>query len=219
MLLPLMQLEEVQEDMDRFLEEWLQAVCARQETSVLLGAVVERLTNLQSNIWHLIKGNKFSDMEVATRILVELVSMQPLMVNYHNGVLEGVAGRLGLALPGVTNPPSSAPEGMLRSFTASLEKVVKANDAGHSTGWSIQGGLHTCYAEDFVTRRASDIPSVFKSSLLPGLVKEKDNLCLEEPAVPPHLHPRLTAEDLVNEFQQLNIEGTHTLFSAVIEAA
>ena len=40
-LLPLMQLEGAQEDMDRFLEERLQAVCAHQETKVLLEAVVE----------------------------------------------------------------------------------------------------------------------------------------------------------------------------------
>ena len=205
--------------MDRFLEERLQAVCARQETKVLLKAVVEQLTNLQSSIWHLAMSNKFSDVEVAIRVLVGLIGTQPLVVNFHSGVLEGVVGRLGLALPGVKNPPSSAPEGMLRSFVASLEKAMKADNARQATGWSIQGGLHTCYAEDFVTCRADDIPSVFKSSLLPRLIKEMDNLCLQEPAVPPRPHPRLTTEDLVNEFKQLNVEGARSLFSAVIEAA
>ena len=163
--------------------------------------------------------NKFSDAEVAIRVLVGLIGTQPLVVNYHSGVLEGVTGRLGLALPGVKNPPSSAPEGMLHSFIASLEKAVKADDARQAAGWSIQGGLHTCYAEDFMTRRADDIPSVFKSSLLPGLIKEMDNLRLQEPAVPPWPHPRLTTEDLVNEFKQLNVEGARSLFSVVIEAA
>ena len=214
-----MQLEGAQEDMDRFLEERLQAVCARQETKVLLEAVVERLTNLQSSIWRLATSNKFSDIEVALRVLVGLIGTQPLVVNFHSDVLEGVAGRLGPALPGVKNPPSSAPEGMLRSFIASLEKAVKADDAGQAAGWSIQGGLHTCYAGDFTTHRADDIPSVFKSSLLPGLIKEMDNLRLQELAVPPRPHPRLTTEDLVNEFKQLNVEGARSLFSAVIEAA
>ena len=46
-----------------------------------------------------------------------------------------------------------------------------------------------------------------------------DNLCLQEPAVPPRPHPRLTTEDLVNEFKQLNVEGACSLFSAVIEMA
>ena len=134
-----MHLEGAREDMDRFLEERLQAVCACQETKVLLEAVVERLTNLQSSIWCLTTSNKFSDAEVAIRVLVGLIGTQPLVVNYHSGVLEGVAGRLGLALPGVKDPPSSAPEGMLRSFIASLEKAVKADDAGQAAGWSIQG--------------------------------------------------------------------------------
>ena len=85
-------------------------------------------------------------LRVAIRVLVGLVGTQPLVFNYHRGVLEGVAGRLGLALPGVKDPPSSAPEGMLRSFITSLEKAVKADNAGQAAGWSIQGGLHTCYA-------------------------------------------------------------------------
>ena len=46
-----------------------------------------------------------------------------------------------------------------------------------------------------------------------------DNLRLQELAVPPRPHPRLTTEDLVNEFKQLNVEGACSLFSAVIEAA
>ena len=133
-MLPLMQLEGAQEDMDRFLEERLQAVCACQETKVLLEAMVERLTNLQSSIWRLVMSNKFSDVEVAIRVLVGLMGTQPLVVNYHSGVLEGVAGRLGLALPGVKDPPSSTPEGMLCTFIACLEKAVKADDAGQAAG-------------------------------------------------------------------------------------
>ena len=218
-LLPLMQLEGARDDMNKFLEERLQAVCARHETRVVLGAVVERLTNLQSGIWRLAKSNKFSDVEVAIRVLVGLIGTQPLVVNYHSGVLKGVAGHLGLALPGVKDPPSSAPEGMLRSFIASLEKAVKKDDAGQAAGWSIQGGLHTSYAEDFTTRRVDDIPSVFKSFLLPGLIRDMDGLRLQQPAVPPRPRPRLTSEDLVNEFKQLNVEGARSLFSAVIEAA
>ena len=70
-----------------------------------------------------------------------------------------------------------------------------------------------------MTHRGDDIPSVFKSSLLPGLIKEMDSLRLQEPAVPPQPHPRLTTEDLVNEFKQLNVEGARSLFSAVIEVA
>ena len=101
---------------------------------MLLEAVVERLTNLQSSIWRLATSNKFSDAEVAIRVLVGLVGTQPLVVNFHSGVLEGVARRLSLALPRVENPPSSTPEGMLRSFIASLEKAVKADNARQAAG-------------------------------------------------------------------------------------
>ena len=115
-ILPLVQLEEAWEDLETFLEERLQSVCARQETKKLLAALVECLTNLQSGTWCLVKNVKFSDPEIAIRVLIGLVGTQPLVVNYHNSVLEGVAGRLGLSLPRVTKPPVSAPEGMVRRF-------------------------------------------------------------------------------------------------------
>ena len=96
---------------------------------------------------------------------------------------------------------------------------MKKDDAGQAVGWSIQGGLHTSCAEDFVTRRAGDIPSVFSDSLLPFLLKDMDAMCLEAPADPPRPCLRLQAEDLVEEFRKLNVEGTRTLFGAVVELA
>ena len=36
---------------------------------------------------------------------------QPLEANFFPGILEGVAGRLGLVPPGVPNPPTSARAG------------------------------------------------------------------------------------------------------------
>ena len=76
---------------------------------------------------------------MSIRVLAGLMGTQPLVVNFHSGVLEGVVGCLGLALPGVKNPPSSTPEGMLHSFTASLEEAMKADDVGQAAGFSIQG--------------------------------------------------------------------------------
>ena len=133
---------------------------------------------------------------MAIRVPVALVGTQPLVVNYHSGVLEGVARRLGLLPPGVTNPPNTAPEGMLRRFMASLEVALKKDDAGQPVGWSIQGGLHSNYAEDFITRRTRSIPPVFTDSLLPNLIRDMDALRLGEPEVPSCPRPPLQAEDL-----------------------
>ena len=125
-LLPLFQLEEAREDVEVFLQQRLQSVCTHQETQKLLTALVERLSNLHSGIWRVVKSARLSDPAVSIRVLAALVGTQPLVVNYHSGVLEGVAGRLGLAVPGVSPTPTSAPEGMLRRFMASLEQAVSA---------------------------------------------------------------------------------------------
>ena len=39
---------------------------------------------------------------------------QPLEANFFPGILEGLAGRLGLMPPGVTDPPTSSRAGVSR---------------------------------------------------------------------------------------------------------
>ena len=41
-----------------------------------------------------------------------LAANPPLEANFFSGILEGVAGRLGLVPPGVTDPPASARAGV-----------------------------------------------------------------------------------------------------------
>ena len=49
--------------------------------------------------------------EMATQVMIALLGTQPLVVNYHSGVLEGVAGRLGLTPPGMTEFTRSPQKG------------------------------------------------------------------------------------------------------------
>ena len=117
--------------------------------------------------------------------MIALLGTQPLVVNYHSGVLDEVVGRLGLTPPGMMEFTRSPSEGMLSRFMKDLEHSIKADDSGKSMGWSIQGGLHTEYSSDFMQRNRGEIHCVFHDNLLPNLIKDLDALHLSEPASTP----------------------------------
>ena len=103
--------------------------------------------------------------------MIALLGTQPLVVNYHSGVLDGVVGKLGLTPPGMMEFTHSPSEGMLSRFMKDLECSIKVDDSGKPMGWSIQGGLHTEYSSDLMERNRGMIRCVFRDNLLPNLIK------------------------------------------------
>ena len=51
---------------------------------------------------------KLDERAVFQRVMVGLAMDQPLEANFFPGILEGLAGRLGLMPPGEADPPTSA---------------------------------------------------------------------------------------------------------------
>ena len=49
---------------------------------------------------------------------------QSLEANFFSGILEGMAGRLDLAPPGVPDPPTSATVGVSQQWAATLREAV-----------------------------------------------------------------------------------------------
>ena len=219
LLLPLLHLDSARSDIARFMNSHLKEVCAKEESKVLIEALTEHLTNLQSQTWRLARSSKLSDPEVATRVMIALLGTQPLVVNYHSGMLDGVAGRLGLTPPGMMEFTRFPSEGMLRRFMNDLECSIKADDSGKPMGWSIQGGLHTEYSSNFMQRNRGEIHCVFCDNLLPNLIKDLDALRLSEPASSPHPRGRLDCEQLIEQFKEMRVEGRKTLFSTLVDCA
>ena len=151
--------------------------------------------------------------------MIAFLGTQPLVVNYHIGVLDGVAGRLGLTPSGMTELTCSPSEGMLSRFMKDLKCSIKADDSGKSMGWSIQGGLHTEYSSDFMQRNRGEIHCMFHDKLLPDLIKDLDALHLSEPASPPRPRGRLDHEQLIEQFKEMRVEGRKTLFSTLFDCA
>ena len=216
-LLPLLHRDSARGDIAQFLNSRLEEVCAWEESKFLIEALTECLTNLQSQTWRLVRSSKLSDPEVANRVMIALLGTQPLVVNNLSGVLDGVAGRLGLTLPDTKELTCSPSEGMLRRFLNDLQHSIKADDSGKSMGWSLQGGFHTEYVSDFMQRNRGKIHCVFHDNLLPNLIKDLDVLHLSEPASPPHPRGRLDSEQLLEQFKEMRVDGRKILFSALVD--
>ena len=106
---------------------------------------------------------------------------QPLKSNFFPGILEGVAGRLGLAPPGVPDPSTSAGAGVSRQW-AVMKTVGRDIDLEQVACNVLPPGLHLDYDLDFRTRRVDDIASTFTPPLLSGLVG--DIRQLKKPEIP-----------------------------------
>ena len=112
---------------------------------------------------------------------------QPLEVNFFPGILEGLAGRLGLMPPGEADPATLAGAGVSRQWAAALREAVMK-----MTGRDINleqvardmlpPGLHLDYDLDFQTRRVDDIAPTLTCPLLSGLVGDISQL--EKPEIP-----------------------------------
>ena len=112
---------------------------------------------------------------------------QPLEANFFPGILEGVAGRLGLAPPGIPNPTTLAGAGVSQQWATTLrEAVIKTEgrdiDLEQVVHNMLPPGLHLDYDLDFQTRRVDDIAPTLTPPLLSSLVGSIHQL--EKPEIP-----------------------------------
>ena len=110
--LPLMELQAAQEDMEGFLQCRLQEISSQAETQELVEGLTRKMSAHTSRARDLVSIPELAEQEVSLQVNTELAANQALEANFFSGILEGVAGRLGLVPPGVTAPPSSARAGV-----------------------------------------------------------------------------------------------------------
>ena len=82
------------------------------QIAYFMEGLTRKLLAHTSRVWELVRVPKLAEEEVAHQVLVGLATDQPLKANFFPGILEGVAGRLGLVPPGVPDPSTSAGAGM-----------------------------------------------------------------------------------------------------------
>ena len=110
--LPLMELEAAREDTTEFLQSRLREISSQTESWELIEDLSQKMTAHVSRVWELVQVPGLGNPEVSQRVAVGLAMDQPLEASLFPGILDRLAGRLGLMPPGVTDPPTSSRAGV-----------------------------------------------------------------------------------------------------------
>ena len=104
----LTQLNAAREEMEKFIQFYLEELQSQQETKNLVTELSSRITDHRGKVCQLLRSEPLTHAEVALLILVGMAADWPLKSNFFPGLLEGLLGRLGIAVPGESKPPTSS---------------------------------------------------------------------------------------------------------------
>ena len=77
-----------------------------------------------SRVWELVQNPDLGLSDVYSRVLVGLLARQPIEADLFPGILEGLAGNLGLSPAGTVDPPRSRQEGVMRRWATTLRQAA-----------------------------------------------------------------------------------------------
>ena len=168
--LPLAEMDAAAVDITAFMNAHLQELSSRSELPDLIGEAATLMDRHNNRVWELVRNPDLGLSDVYSRVLIGLLAWQPIEADLFPGILEGLAGNLGLSPAGTVNPPRSRQEGMMRWWATALRQAAyDPSDTGQgSTSSTTPLGLHLDYSMEFWSRRVGDIPPALTSSLLPS---------------------------------------------------
>ena len=168
--LPLAEMDAAVVDITAFMNAHLQELSSRSELPDLIGEAARLMDRHNNQVWELVRNPDLGLSDVYSRVLVGLLARQPIEADLFPGILEGLAGNLGLSPAGTVNPPRSRQEGMMRRWATALRQAAyDPSDTGQGSASSTTPlGLHLDYSMEFRSRRVGDIPPALTSSLLPS---------------------------------------------------
>ena len=168
--LPLAEMDAAAVDITAFMNARLQELSSRSELPDLIEEAARLMDRHNNRVWELVRNPDLGLSDVYSWVLVGLLAWQPIEADLFPGILEGLAGNLGLSPAGTVNPPRSRQEGMMRWWATALRQAAyEPSDTGQgSTSSTTPLGLHLDYSMEFRSRRVGDIPPALTSSLLPS---------------------------------------------------
>ena len=168
--LPLAEMDAAAVDIMAFMNARLQELSSRSELPDLIEEAARLMDQHNNRVWELVRNPDLGLSDVYSRVLVGLLARQPIEADLFPGILEGLAGNLGLSPAGTVNPPRSRQEGMMRRWATALRQAAyDPSDTGQGSASSTTPlGLHLDYSMEFRSRRVGDIPPALTSSLLPS---------------------------------------------------
>ena len=168
--LPLAEMDAAAVDITAFMNARLQELSSRSELPDLIEEAARLMDRHNNRVWELVRNPDLGLSDVYSRVLIGLLARQPIEADLFPGILEGLAGNLGLSPAGTVNPPHSRWEGMMRRWATALRQAAyDPSDTGQGSASSTTPlGLHLDYSMEFRSRRVGDIPPALTSSLLPS---------------------------------------------------
>ena len=122
--LPLAEMDAAQVDITTFMNTRLQELSSQMELPALINEATRLMCRHNIRMWELVQNLDLELSGVSSRVLVGLYTRQPLEVDLFPGILEGLAGNLGLSLAGTVNPTRSTWEGMMRRWATALRQAA-----------------------------------------------------------------------------------------------
>ena len=172
--LPLIELEAVKEDLDRFLQECLLELGSDSSPREVLQEITQALTSYNPKVQETILIPGMERLGIFNRIMLTLSMDQPMEAALLPGILDGLSRRLGMMPPGVVDQPTSAREGFSRQWAATLREAVimteeRVANPDQITPHVVHPALHQDYELDFWLQRANDIAPTLTSPMLAGI--------------------------------------------------
>ena len=197
--LPLAQVDAAHEDMDMFLHHRIEELCPQADMRNLIESLSQRVAAHQSRIRQIVYSEPLKHVWVMLWVFIGMAADQPVKSNFFPSILEGLLGRLGIATPGETNPPTSSREGATRLWASAVIDAVQATEQrqvrlGTSGPLGMPTRLHLNYEEDFLNCQSHQVSGVFTDPLfLPNMVNSVYKLV--RPPVLAEAPPFATAND------------------------
>ena len=166
--LPLAKMDVAAVDITAFMNARLQELSSRTELPDLIEEAARLMGRHNNRVWELVQDPDLGLSDVYSRVLVGLLAQQPIEADLFPGILEGLAGNLGLSPARTVNPPHSRQEGMMRWWATALRQAAydPSNTGQGSASSTTPLGLNLDYSMEFRSPRVGDIPPALTSSLL-----------------------------------------------------
>ena len=152
--LPLAQVDAACKDMDRFLHHHLEELCSQADMRNFIESLSQRVAAHQSRMHQIVYSEPLNHVEVTLWVFIGMAADPPVESNFP-GILEGLLGRLSIAVPGETNPPTSSREGAAQLWASVVMDAVQATEQRRvrletSRPSGMPTRLHLNYEEDFL---------------------------------------------------------------------
>ena len=207
--------------MEKFIQFHLEELQSQQETKNLVGELSSRITDHQSRVRRLLRSEPLRHPEVVLLVLVGMAADWPLESNFFPGLLEGLLGRLGIAAPGESNPPTSSREGAGHLWSSAVREAdsqIEQREVETPGTAGLPQCLDLCNEEDFLKKRSHQVPVVFSDPLfVPSMANAVYKVV--KPPVVPKTFPSASSHEVPSALSQPEDNGPEPEVSEPKESA